>query len=46
MSKNKTYNVAGLGEVLWDVFFDEKNWEEPLPILQLMHSGWVLKVIF
>ena len=25
MSKNKTYNVAGLGEVLWDVFFDEKK---------------------
>ncbi|MEC7619702.1 MAG: PfkB family carbohydrate kinase, partial [Bacteroidota bacterium] len=25
MSNNKTYKVAGLGEVLWDVFFDEKK---------------------
>ena len=25
MSKNKTYKVAGLGEVLWDVFFDDEK---------------------
>ena len=25
MSKNKTYRVAGLGEVLWDVFFDDNK---------------------
>ena len=25
MSKNKTYKVAGLGEVLWDVFFDNQK---------------------
>ena len=25
MSNNKTYEVAGLGEVLWDVFFDDEK---------------------